>query len=292
MQLLRHVGRTGARISAPVVALGTFEGVHIGHQRALQRARELLLDPKDTPAAILIHPRAVAEPAPRVDSWRQRLDRIARLGADPIVVNRTSSDTATTVETLLRRIDARTLVLAEPVGALATADLADIGRRCGFTVEALEPMTVDGIEVTTASLRQAILAGDLAGVRRMLGRDHEVSGRVRRGFQRGRTIGFPTANLRIHGIALPPNGVYAVRLKVGERLFGGVANLGVNPTFGGNQRTLEPHIFDLDEDLYGTRLCVEFVASLRAERKFAGIEALVQQIRRDAEAARAILERA
>lgn len=169
--------------------------------------------------------------------------------------------------------------------------LRDLRDRFGVVLAIVEPVVVDGIAVSNSSVRAAITAGDLPSARRLLGRNPEVCARVRRGFRRGHTIGFPTANLRASRILLPPNGVYAVRVRVGDDgpMLGGVANLGVNPTFGVNQRTLESHLFDFHGDLYGQRITVQLVQRLREERKFAGVEDLVQQIRKDAEAARVCL---
>jgi riboflavin kinase/FMN adenylyltransferase len=126
----------------------------------------------------------------------------------------------------------------------------------------------------------------------LLGREHFVRGRVIHGHHRGRQLGFPTANIRVRTGLLPPNGVYAVRVTHDGVTRGGVANLGVNPTFGGGERSLEPHIFDFDGDLYGVRLKVSFVRRLRDELRFGSIDELVAQIRRDAEAARGVLSRA
>jgi riboflavin kinase/FMN adenylyltransferase len=123
-----------------------------------------------------------------------------------------------------------------------------------------------------------------------LSRPYTVSGRVQKGFQRGRTIGFPTANLRPQADLLLPNGVYAVRVDVGQQTrLAGVANVGVNPTFGQNTRTIEAHIFDFSADIYGQRLRVGFVARLREERTFPSAQDLVDQIQEDAERARALL---
>ena len=116
-----------------------------------------------------------------------------------------------------------------------------------------------------------------------------MSGRVEKGFQRGRGIGFPTANLRPRADLLLPNGVYAVVVDVGEQQVAGVANVGVNPTFGGNKRTIEAHLFDFSADLYGRRLRVGFVERLRGERKFPSVQELIRQIQEDANRARVLL---
>lgn len=308
MQVLRHVARAGILPPAPVVALGNFDGVHIGHQRVLQRAVELARDRDSRPVAVTFcRPRSAAtgdqDAALLIESLRQRLRRIAALGFDTIIIERLSRQWSTPAaasalrELLISGLGVKTVVCGRGIEFGGDREggsecLAAAARGCGLDVEIADSVFVGGVEVHSAVVRRALLAGDLVTARAMLGRHPEISGRVRRGFQRGRTIGFPTANLRVSGVALPPNGVYAVRVRVGERLYGGVANLGVNPTFGGDQRALEPHIFDFDGDLYGQRLDVQFVEALRAERRFPSVDELARQIARDVEAARAILERA
>ena len=308
MQVFRHVPRGGVFHPAPVVALGNFDGVHLGHQRVLQRALELARGCHSRPVAITFYRcKPVTAEARRsallLESLRQRLSRIAALGFDTIIVQRLSPRWSTSAaesalrELLIPDLGVTTVVCARGIGfggdgEGGSARLVAAGRSCGFDVDVADPVFVNGAEVHSAAVRRAILAGDLVTARAMLGRQPEVSGRVRHGFHRGRTIGFPTANVRVCGIVLPPNGVYAVRVRAGEWLYGGVANIGVNTTLGGAHRALEPHIFDFDGDLYGQRLDVQFVEALRAERKFPSVDELARQIRRDVEAARAILERA
>jgi riboflavin kinase/FMN adenylyltransferase len=130
--------------------------------------------------------------------------------------------------------------------------------------------------------------GDLAGAARGLGRDHAVSGRVIHGHHRGGPLGIPTANIRVRGVQLPPDGVYAVRAGVEDREWRGVANIGFNPTFGNRARSVETHLLEFDGDLYGRRLAIAFVAHLRGERKFESVDALVAQIRADIAVARRV----
>jgi len=167
--------------------------------------------------------------------------------------------------------------------------LERLGRAYGFAVEIVGPVLVDGREVSSTAVRTLLSTGEMREVTRLLGRPYTVSGRVEKGFQRGRSLGFPTANLRPRADVLLPNGVYAVVVTVGEQEILGVANVGVNPTFGGNKRTIEAHLFDFSADLYGQRLRVGFVEHLRGERKFPSVQELVRQIQEDASRARALL---
>jgi riboflavin kinase/FMN adenylyltransferase len=160
--------------------------------------------------------------------------------------------------------------------------------RSDGSLEEIPPVAVGGEPVSAARLRAAVVAGDLGAATMMLSAPYAVEGRVVHGFHRGATIGVPTANLRVRGWQLPPDGVYAVTATTGGFVGSGVANLGTNPTFGGGVRSLETNIFDFDGDLYGARLEVGFAARLRGERKFANVDELVSQIRRDITAARLI----
>jgi riboflavin kinase/FMN adenylyltransferase len=149
----------------------------------------------------------------------------------------------------------------------------------------------DGRPVTSARLREAVAAGDVRAAAAMIGEPYVVDGRVVHGYHRGATIGVPTANLRVQTLQLPPDGVYAVTARTGEFAGVGVANLGTNPTFGNEARSLETNLFDFQGDLYGARLEVGFVERLRGEIEFDGVDSLVAQIRRDIDDARAIHQR-
>jgi riboflavin kinase/FMN adenylyltransferase len=156
-----------------------------------------------------------------------------------------------------------------------------------------------GALISSTRIRELLARGRLADVRRLLGRAYAVSGNVVIGDRRGRSLGYPTANLHFdEPVALPPDGIYAVRVSWGgedllapRRRADGVASLGVRPTFGGGERTLEVHLFDVDEDLYGRRLRVEFVRRLRGEKKFASAAALIAQMNRDSVRAKDVLLR-
>jgi riboflavin kinase/FMN adenylyltransferase len=181
-------------------------------------------------------------------------------------------------------------------GMLST--VRELAPQMGFRVVEVSRLTSEGGTLSSTRLRSMLAAGRFADVRRLLGRDYAVTGTVGRGDQRGRELGYPTANLGFGAqVALPADGIYAVRGGWGgadplkpKRTADGVASLGVRPTFGGGARTLEIHLFDTDEDLYGESLRVEFVRRLRGEKKFASAEQLVRQMDRDSARARSILE--
>jgi riboflavin kinase/FMN adenylyltransferase len=295
-----------------VLTIGMFDGVHRGHQRAiatlLRSARQLngqsvvmTFDPH--PAQVLrgSAPDLLCSPA-------EKLARIAALGVETIVVQPFDKDFAG--QTPERFID-RLTHNRQLVGLVMTAESAfgrdrsgmlpvvrGLGRERGFKVVEVARLNVEGGTLSSTRLRRLVGDGRLADARRLLGRDYAVTGTVVRGDQRGRDLGYPTANLTFDApVTLPRDGIYAVRAAWGgedplapARTADGVASLGVRPTFeSGGARILEVHLFDVDEDLYGHRLRVEFVRRLRGEKKFKSVEALVKQMDRDTTRARNLL---
>lgn len=305
MLLLRHVERIGRRLRRPVLTLGNFDGVHCGHQAIFRRVVETAAAVDGTPVALTFHPHpaAVLKPGsepPRLTDLRQRAERIAATGIETILFQRFTQRFSQ-----IHAVDFVERLLVDGLGVVGIvvghrvsfghrrsggADtLRELGAKHGFSVEVVGPVRVDGAEVSSSAIRTAIQNGDLATARSFLGVDPVLRGRVIAGDRRGRQLGFPTANLRVSGWVVPPNGVYAVRALVDGAWVDGVANLGVKPTFGDNARGLEVHLLDWQGDLYDARIEVRFIASLRPEQRFAGLEALVEQIGRDVEAARRCL---
>jgi riboflavin kinase/FMN adenylyltransferase len=297
-------------LRAPAVCLGNFDGVHVGH-RALFAATRAAADRLGGDAVAYTfepHPAYVLAPdlaPPLITSRERKLELLAAAGIDVCIMEPFSRELAAwTPQQFVDTVLVATLRAKHAVvgydftfgkDRAGTTDLlAAAGRAAGFDVTVVPQVTVDGLVASSTKVRDFALLGKLDGVRRLLGRDLDIDGTVVAGDRRGRAIGFPTANLAVaEDLLVPQPGVYAVRatlLATGER-FGGVANLGTRPTFGdGGALSLEVHVFDLDRDLYGQRLRVAFVERIRGERKFAGIDALVAQIRDDAARARSMLE--
>jgi riboflavin kinase/FMN adenylyltransferase len=298
-----------------VVAIGNFDGVHRGHQAVLASIAEDARHRGLTPAVLTFspHPRAVlGRPVPPLlTRLPRKLELIRRV--DPAlvpVVQRFDlafaalSPEAFAAEVLSRGLSAKVVVVGrnfrfgkDRVGGFD--DLARLGEMLSFETRSHELVGDTDGPLSSSRVREAIARGDLEGAEAMLGRPHLVSGLVVEGDRRGRTLGFPTCNLAGVEEALPPFGVYAVLVdREGEgggegatALATGVANIGVRPTIaGGDPRpSVEVHLFDTDRDLYGARLRVHLVARLRAEQRFAGLEALKAQIARDAADAQARL---
>ena len=307
MEIIRHILRQ-PRLPHPVVSLGNFDGVHLGHQTILRRLVQEAERRRGTALVVTFHPHPLsvlrpARPLPLILSLREKLDSLAQQGVQRVVLQRFSrafsrlSPEEFVEQYLVRAIGVEHVVIGHNFSfgrdrSGSAEALERLGQRYNFGVEVVGPVRVLDRTVSSSAIRSLLSAGDLDGATALLSRPYTVSGRVQQGFRRGRTIGFPTANLRPRADLLLPNGVYAVRLEVGQQTqLAGVANVGVNPTFGHNARTVEAHIFDFSADIYGQRLRVGFVARLRGERKFPSVPDLVKQIREDAERARTLLGR-
>jgi len=307
VEVLRHIATTSRRFVAPVVTLGNFDGVHRGHQAILARVVDAARAGGGDAVALTFHPHPIAvlrpERAPAlITSLRDRIALMAASGLDVLALQHftlsfaTLSAEAFVERFLVERLGAARVVVGHSVsfGHERRGDaalLTSLGERFGFAVEVVGPICVDGHDVSSSAVRRAIAAGDVTLASALLGRPHRLGGRVERGRQRGAAIGFPTANVRVRAGMWPHDGVYAVRVRRGDRWIDGVANIGTNPTFGTAPRTLEAHLFDFDADLYGERLTVAFIERLRGEVTFPSVEALVAQIARDAAEARRALAR-
>lgn len=305
LDLLAIYGETPA--SHSVVAVGVFDGVHLGHQRLLHQLLEMSSALQGMPTVVTFanHPDQVlhGQAPPLVVSVPQRLRLLRRAGVNRLVLlqfearlqNMTPRVFAEQI--LVGRLCARGLLLGydSALGkdrAGTPQAFRELGRELGFQVHAGEPFEVDGQAVSSTAIRAAITSGDLAQAHRLLGRFPGTMGTVERGAARGKRLGFPTANLVPLPGALPPHGVYAVEAIVDGVARPAVANLGVRPTFTGAGPApvlLEVHMLDFDGDLYGRELEVTFRQLLRSEQKFADVDALRAQIARDVAAARATL---
>lgn len=306
MQVIRGIHNIRPEHKGCAAAIGTFDGVHMGHQAVLRQsmgiARELRL-----PATVISFeptPREFFSKSPpaRLTRFREKVQAFTMLGLDRFVCLRfdTRLQSLTPSEfvddLLVDRLGLRHLVVGqdfrfglERAGSYAT--LVEAGRRHGFAVASTPELCVDGIRASSTAVREALARGDLAQARRLLGRPYRMCGRVVPGNRLGRSLGFATANINVHRRVVPLSGIFAVQIGgLGSKPWPGVASLGVRPTVGGVLPLLEAHLFDFDGDLYGHALDVDFIAKLRDEKKFPSVEALTEQMRRDAQRARSILD--
>lgn len=292
-----------------VVALGNFDGVHLGHRAVLGRALE---EGKARGMRVVVatfdpHPRAVLRPGeapPLLTPLPMRRRLLLDLGVDEVRVIRfdrrlsLKSPEEFVREVLVGELGASVVVVGENFrfGHRAAGDFGDLerlmrsfgGEAVGVPVRGLD----GGQEVSSTRIRRLVLEGRVEEALRLLGRPHAVCGRVVEGERRGRKIGFPTANLLPEeGVAVPGRGVYACVVRVGEERYAACTNVGVAPTFGGRSESLiEAHLLDFEGDLYGREIEVGFLRRIRGEKKFSGVEELQEQIRRDLQEARRITD--
>lgn len=300
--LQRRTARDAVRCA---VAIGNFDGVHLGHQALVRTARELGASARVRSAVLTFepHPREYFGPADapaRLMRLRDKAEALASLGLERLCVVRFDErlqrmHVAEFVDAVLvRGLGARDVIVGEGFRFAAeregTVDALRVaGRACGFDVHVVPAVTLDGARVSSTRVRAALAAGDLELAKRLLGRHYRITGRVIRGQQLGRTLGYATANMRLHRRKLPLTGIFAVRVGGVDGVRAGVASLGTRPTVHGVEPLLETHVFDFAGDLYGRRLDVDFVAKLRDETKFDSLDALVAQMHVDARQAREIL---
>lgn len=297
-----------AQLTGPLyLAIGVFDGVHLGHRSVLLRALADARAANGGAVAVTFdpHPAKILRPAsaPRLlTAYRHKLKLIRRLGINAVlVIPFTAEFAATPPEEFVLQLHSACRPLREICvghewsfgrGRAGNLEmLRRMGDELGFDEVGVPAVRLNGEIVSSTAIRAAVEAGDLARAALLLGREYSILGTVVRGDQIGRSIGFPTANLSAHNEQYPPNGVYAVTAEWAGRTFPGVVNLGVRPTIASatGERVLELHLFDFDEDIYGEDIEVTFRAAIRPEQKFGSLEALKEQIARDVAEARRTL---
>ena len=287
------------------LTIGVFDGVHLGHQRLIGRLLAKAASEGLQSGVITFnrHPRLVLSPQAGLTyltDIEERVRLIRGLGVELVVALTFTPELSRLsarefVMLLKKHLRVRALVIG-PDFALGRGREGDgtalkaLGEELGFSVEVVSPHLSQGAVVSSTAVRAALARGDVREVGALLGRPFVLSGPVSRGEERGRGLGFPTANL-VPGPeqALPADGVYATRALLGDEAYQSVTNIGIRPTFGGGQRLIETHLLDFEGELYGRALTVELVERLRGEMKFQGPDELKAQIARDIARAREIL---
>ena len=303
-------GTDNASIARPtVLTLGVFDGLHLGHQKIMQTVVERAEATGSVPTAITFdpHPRSVLYPEnapPLLQTLDQRLANFEVLGIKQAIVIRFDQEFANqNAEIFLRdiihdRLQAREVYLGKGFAFGKSRGgnidlLRKMSRELGFFADEVAEITLRGQRISSSKIRQLLRDGQVNLVRRYLGRPYGIEGQIVRGDQRGRTIGFPTANLRPRNRVIPKYGVYATANLIGGVWRRSITNVGVRPTFdGGKTPSIESYIFDFDGDLYGDVLRVRFLHRIRDERKFGGIEELKTQIAADSNRALDYFKRA
>jgi riboflavin kinase/FMN adenylyltransferase len=302
-----HASRSShRRLGRPAIAIGNFDGVHRGHQELLQLAQSAarIRGGEGVVLTFEPHPARLLAPTlapPLIYPLERKLELFGEVGMDVCVLEPFTLELArVSAEGFVDQVLCAGLCAEEIVvgydftfgkkreGTVET--LRQLGLARGFAVHVVPPVTVNGLVASSTKVREFVLEGNVEGARMLLGRCFDVRGRVVQGAGRGRTIGIPTANVAVAGELMPKPGVYAAEVLVGDARHPAVVNLGTNPTFvAAGALSLEAHLFDFEGDLYDRVLSVLFHARLRGEERFPSADALVLQIRRDIEDARAFM---
>jgi riboflavin kinase/FMN adenylyltransferase len=308
MQVFRTFEDLAGHSHSVCLAIGVFDGLHLGHQRVIGRARDDARASGGTSVVLTFdpHPMRVLQPkkAPLLlTSTPHKLALMEKLGVDGcLLLTFDKAFSLTPAEQFIDRVASHANHLQEicvgtrfRFGHDRAGDvrlMEKLAPKYGYVAKEIQSVKLDDEMVSSTAIRQHVLHGRLDRAAAMLGRHFSILGTVEPGDHRGRELGFPTANLNRHDEVLPPDGVYAVRVTIGAEQFGGVVNIGVRPTFGEAEprRVLEVHVLDLARDLYAKDVEVVFLSKLRDEKKFASVDALKSQIAADIQAARKILK--
>ena len=304
MKTLRSISELTHLHGSIFLAIGVFDGVHLGHQAVISTSTSHAGSADGTPVVITFdpHPLKVLRPrnAPHLlTATQHKIALIRDLGVEHLlVINFNKKFAATPPENFIEQL----VIHSRPLREICVGHewsfgkdrrgnldlLKKLGAQFDFDVVGIPPVKVNGAVVSSTAIRQAVEKGDFAKAAAMLGRDYTILGTVKAGDKLGKKLGYPTANLSAHSEQFPPNGVYLVEARIQGVFYHGVVNLGYRPTIssGKSERVLEIYLLDFDRDIYGENVEVRFVRYLRPERKFDSLEALVGQIELDVRQAR------
>ena len=305
MKVYRGLHGLEGKFKSPAVTLGNFDGVHIGHGEIFRRLKkrsgeiggEALIFTFDPHPAKVLRPElspSIITPLP------EKLSLIEEHGLDGIILadfNKEFAEQhpASFVKDILHeKIGAKLVIIGHDFtfgkGKEGNIDsLISLGKEAGFSVEVVEPIRLDGEIVSSTRIRAMIKDGKVKEASSLLGRHHSIEGKVIKGHGRGKPLGFPTANIDFHAELLPKYGVYAVKAQLGQRQLTGVTNIGTKPTFNDDEPSIETHIFDFDESIYGKELKISFVDRVRDVRSFNNTQDLSDQIAKDVGKAKDLL---
>jgi riboflavin kinase/FMN adenylyltransferase len=306
MELVRGLHNIAQRHRGCVLTVGNYDGVHLGHQEMIGVLKARAAELHSTATVLVFEPssKEFIDPdgaPPRLTRWREKYLALAAQGVQRLVTlrfdecMRAMTARSFVDDLIVSRLGTRHMVVGHDFryGSNAGGTISSLqaaGETRGFGVEQVAPYVFDGVRVSSTAVRERLERGNFAGAARLLGRSYRMTGRVVHGRELGRTLGFPTANLRLMRRKSPVWGILAVRvLGIGRQALPGVASLGTRPTVNGTEPLLEVHVFDFSGDLYGRALEVEFVAKLRDEVKFDSLDAMTQQMKIDGANAREVL---
>jgi riboflavin kinase/FMN adenylyltransferase len=305
MILITDLKNIRKKFDNSILTLGNFDGLHLGHQELV---RMIIRRARETGALSMVvtfrpHPLKILAPEkcpPLISIYEEKIKLFERLGIDVLVkIPFTLEFSTMPPEDFVRDVLCGTLGAKEIFvgynyrfgkgreGDIRT--LRGLGEKYGFTVREIEQIAFGGEVISSTKIRTLLREGDVEHAAKLLGRTYAITGIVVKGDGRGKGLGFPTANIAPKHSIIPADGVYAVRLIVREKVYDGIANIGMRPTFNKKVLAIEVHVFDFNEDIYGEDISLYFIRKIREEKKFKGAEALVTQIKSDIETAKEIL---
>lgn len=282
-----------------IVTLGTFDGVHIGHARIIERLKEAAAETGCETLLLTFfpHPRMVLQDPSGIrllNTLEEKASLLEKAGLDNLVVHPFDKEFANLTaeefvkQVLVDRFSVERIIIGydHRFGRNRTADINDLkrfGHQYGFEVEEIPSQEIDAVAVSSTKIRVALEEGDIAKAKNYLGYDYFLTGEVVKGKQIGRTIGYPTANIEVAESykLIPKRGIYVVCSQIGERTVYGMMSIGTNPTVNGDRQTIEVYYFDFNDDLYGVVLTVSFLARIRDEERFPSLDALKEALHRD-----------
>ena len=306
MEIFRHIEDKALTVSGSAVTMGNFDGIHVGHRALIRNAVE---EAKASGISSVVltfepHPLKILAPerAPRLLlAHKDKMQMLQELGVEVVIIQHfdpqfAGIEAAAFVRSfLIQRLRLKKIWVGRDLrfgrGRQGNVDdLARWGSELGFEVGIVEPIVINGIRVSSSRIRERIEQGQVDEVEPMLGRYHFISGRVVGGHQRGRDLGFPTANIASRTEVIPLDGIYATVLHVKGEAWLSVSSVGMNPTFGDGPRTVESFVLDFTDDIYNEPVKLSFVRRIRDERKFSRVGDLVAQIAEDVKSARAVFQ--
>lgn len=289
----------------PVVTLGNFDGVHLGHQEIFKQVVAWALSTGGSSVVFTFEPHPLKVLAPQrspklLSTFREKMEQVEALGMDAVICAKFTHEFASqhpedfVKDVLVGSLGAKHLFVGHDYafGKNRTGDidfLRDAGARHGFDLHVIGPVQVEGIVVSSTKIRKLVMDGEVCLASKLLGRPYSIEGTVIHGKSRGRDLGFPTANITTPNELPPKEGVYAVSAHIEGKVYKGAANIGKNPTFGDEPPSYEVHLLDFDGDLYGKFIKIRFIKRIRDEAKFKSVDELVKQIKKDVEQVRSIL---
>ncbi|MFH2011520.1 MAG: bifunctional riboflavin kinase/FAD synthetase [Pseudomonadota bacterium] len=306
MEVIRGTANLKKKFNIPVMTIGNFDGIHLGHQKIFKEVRKRSSELKGDSIVYTFepHPLNILFPNKKVTlitSFTEKIRLIEKLGIEIVICEEFTHEYANLSprefvnDILMEKIGVKAVFVGHDYafgkgrkGNIVT--LERLGKEFGFEVHVVDAVRVDDVLVSSTKIRDTIQKGDVKKVAGLLGRNYSISGKVGRGKERGKGLGFPTANLESVEEIHPKPGIYVVNVCYKDHLYQGVVNIGYSPTFADNALSIEVHILDFNKDIYGEEVKISFVERLRDEKTFDGPEALVEQIKKDVEMTRRMFD--